>query len=118
MKKVLAILLSVLLLFSAVGVTAMADETEPATGDEFVTLDPQDEETTRNIVSDDGTMVVPINFTQLRESFVFKIIEKIINFFLGIFGSSLDDFLSGGVKDAGDFLDEAISNIDGSLPNP
>ena len=117
MKKVLAILLSVLLLFSAVGVTAMADEPEPAT-DEIVTIDPLEEETTRNIVSDDGTMVVPINFTQLRESFVFKIIEKIINFFLGIFGSSMDDFLSGGISNAGDFLDEAISNIDGSLPTP
>ena len=29
-------------------------------------------------VSNDGTMVVPINFTQLKDSFVFKIIEKIL----------------------------------------
>ena len=117
MKKVLAIFLSILMLFSAVGVTAFAEEPEEPT-DEFVTIDPQEEETTRNIVSNDGSMDVPINFNQLKDSFVFKIIEKIINFILGVFGTSLDEMVSGGVKDAGDFLDEAISNIDGSLPKP
>ena len=117
MKKVLAVFLAVLMLLSAIGVTAMAETPEEPT-DEIVTIDPQEEETTRDIVSNDGSMVVPINFTQLKESFVFKIIEKIINFILGVFGTSLDEMMSGGVKDAGDFLDEAISNIDGSLPKP
>lgn len=116
MKKVLSVFLAVLMMFSALGVVAFAQGTEePAS--EPVSQETE-EETTRNILSNDGTMVVPINFTQLKDSFVFKIIEKIINFFLSIFGSDLDDFLSGGVKDAGDFLDEALSNIDSNLPNP
>lgn len=117
MKKVLSVFLAVLMVLSALSVTAFATEAEEPT-DEIVTIAPEEEETTRNILSNDGNLVVPINFTQLKESFVFKIIEKIINFFLNIFGTSLDDLLTGGVKNAGDLLDEAISNIDGSLPNP
>ncbi len=117
MKKVLAVFLAVLMAVSALGITAFAGSEEPAT-DEIVTLPGGEEETTRDIVSNDGTMVVPINFTQLKDSFVFKIIEKIINFFLGLFGGDMDNMFSGGIKDFGDLIDEAISNADGALPNP
>ena len=118
MKKVLAVFLAVLMAVSALGITAFAGSEEPST-DEIVTLPGGEEETTRDIVSNDGTMVVPINFTQLKDSFVFKIIEKIINFFLGLFGGGdLDGLFSGGIKDFGDLIDEAVSNADGALPNP
>ncbi|MBR5409425.1 MAG: hypothetical protein IK104_02045 [Clostridia bacterium] len=119
MKKVLAVFLAVLMAISALSVTVFAGEAEEPSTDEIVTLPGGEEETTRDIVSNDGTMVVPINFTQLKESFVFKLVEKIINFFLSMFGGAdLDDMLSGGVSDVGTWLDEALSNIDGSLPQP
>ena len=73
-----------------------------------------EEDTTRDIVNDEG-LVFPTNPNQLEMSFVFKIIERIINFFLGIFGSDLDKNLTESVADAGKWLDEAISNIAGSL---
>lgn len=118
MKKVLSVFLAVLMMFSALSIVVFAGEAEEPSSDEVVTLPGGEEETTRNIVSNDGTMVVPINFTQLKDSFVFKIIEKIINFFLGLFGGNLDGSLSDGVAGVGDWLNEALSNIDGSLPNP
>ena len=123
MKKFIAVFLAMLMIFSVTSV-AFATETpegagdtvaeEPAAPEEEGTTAASGEPTTRNIVNKDG-LVVPINFTQLKSSFVFKIVEKIINLILGIFGKSLDDFLTEGVSDAGDWIDEAISNIDAGL---
>ena len=123
MKKIIAMLLVVLTVFSMTSVAVFAAADEPA-GQEAVAEDPvaeepaddSDEPTTRNIVNKDG-LVVPINFEQLKQSFVFKIIEKVINLILSVFGTSLDDFLTDTVKGGGDFLDEALSNIEGSLNN-
>ena len=113
MKKVIAVFLAVLMAFSAVSVLALAEA--PAEDDTSTTvIRYPEEDTTRDIVNDEG-LVFPTNPTQLEMSFVFKIIERIINFFLGIFGSDLDQNLTESVADAGKWLDEAISNIAGSL---
>ncbi len=115
MKKVLAVILAVIMAFSALSVIAFAEDTTPA--EESTT-----EETPRypddtgipNIVNDEG-LVFPTNFNQLEMSFVFKIIERIINFFMGLFGGSFDQNATASVSDFGVWLDEVISNIQGSL---
>jgi hypothetical protein len=113
MKKVLAVFLAVLMAFSALSVLALAEA--PAEDDTSTTvIRYPEEDTTRDIVNDEG-LVFPTNPNQLEMSFVFKIIERIINFFLGIFGSDLDQNLTESVSDMGKWLDEAISNIAGSL---
>ena len=111
MKKVLAVFLAILMAFSAVGIIGFAEDADE---ESTTVIRYPEEDTTRNIVNDDG-LVFPINFEQLKMSFVFKIVEKIINFFLGIFGGDLDMNLTDSVADAGKWLDEAISNIAGSL---
>ena len=115
MKKVLAVFMAILMAFSALSVAVYAEDAagaEDTTGSTVIHY--PEEDTTRDIVNDDG-LVFPINFTQLKMSFVFKIVERIINFFLGIFGEDLDMNLTDSVADAGKWLDEAISNIEGSL---
>ena len=111
MKKVLAVFLAILMAFSAIGVIGFAEDAEE---ESTTVIRYPEEEDTRNIVNDEG-LVYPVNFEQLKMSFMFKIIEKIINFFLGIFGGDLDMNLTNSVSDAGKWLDEAISNIQGSL---
>ncbi len=114
MKKVLAVFMAILMMFSAMSVAVFAeDASDDATTTTMIRY-PDGEGTTRNIVNDEG-LVFPINFDQLKMSFVFKIIEKIINFFLGLFGGDLDANLTDSISDAGTWLDEAISNIEGSL---
>ena len=119
MKKVLAVLLAVIMAFSAISLVALAEDTEePATTADDTTnttvIHYPDPEPTSNIVNPEG-LVFPTNGTQLEMSFVFKIIERIINFFLGLFGEDVDANLTDSVADLGKWLDEAISNIQGSL---
>ena len=122
MKKILAVFLAVLMAFSALTLVALAEDAEePAT---TVTEEESSEPTTvprypeqesvSNIVNPDG-LVFPTNDTQLEMSFIFKIIEKIINFFTGLFGSDVDANLTDSVADFGKWLEEALSNISGSL---
>lgn len=119
MKKVLAVIMAILMLFSVMSVAVFAEDTTGETQTETETdismiHYPDGEGTTRNILNDEG-LVFPTNWNQLKMSFVFKIVEKIINFFLGIFGGDLDMNLTDSISDAGVWLDEAISNIEGSL---
>ena len=116
MKKVLAVFMAILMLFSVMSVAVFAEDAESETEATETTMIryPDGEGTTRNILNDDG-LVFPTNWNQLKMSFVFKIVEKIINFFLGIFGGDLDMNLTDSISDAGVWLDEAISNIEGSL---
>ena len=62
MKKLLAIFMAVLVVFTTCSIAVFAGETDTET-----TTDPvvQEENTTRNIKNDDG-LVVPINFNQLN----------------------------------------------------
>ena len=90
MKKVLAVFMAILMAFSAVSLVAFAEDSEPAdteTTTEAADDSPRYPEDTgiRNIMNSDG-LVFPINFDQLKMSVVFKIIERIINFFLGLIG--------------------------------
>ncbi|MCH5198598.1 MAG: hypothetical protein J1E34_06795 [Oscillospiraceae bacterium] len=116
MKKVLAVFMAVLMAFSALSVAVYAQDGDTSEETTTAVRYPQEEPST-GIVDDDG-LVVPQNPTQLGMAFFFKIIEKVINFILGLFGGgNLDGSISGSVDDAGKWLDEAISNIFGSLDN-
>ncbi len=112
MKKLIAVLLAVLMLFSvmAVSVYATAPDDDPPPA--VVAQD--DEETTRNIQNEEG-LVVPVNETQLKFSFMFKIVEKFVKFVLGIFGSDVDYTIADGIQKVGAWLDEVISNVSAGL---
>ena len=118
MKKFLAVFMAILMLFSCMSVVVFAEDAAgdaESVSETDTTIIRYPEETgTRNIVNEDG-LVFPINFDQFKMSFVFKIVEKIINFFLGLFGGDVDQNLTDSISDAGVWLDEAISNIEGSL---
>ena len=111
MKKVLAVFLAILMVFSAMSVIVYAEDAAEESTTSSTPRYP-DQEEPRDILDEDG-LVVPLNFNQLQMSFVFKIFEKIINFILSIFGGGLDANLTDSVSDAGRWLDEALSNIAG-----
>ncbi len=115
MKKFLAVLMAVLMAFSFVtfACAAEADPTEENTTQEEMITYPESDGIP-NIINNEG-LVFPENFNQLKMSFVFKIVERIINFFLGLFGGDTDANLTDSVSDLGKWLDEIISNISGSL---
>ncbi len=114
MKKILAVFMAVLMTFSF-ATFALANDADPAeesTTEEMITY--PESNGIPNIMNDEG-LVFPENFNQLKMSFVFKIVERIINFFLGLFGGDVDANLTDSVSDMGKWLDEIISNISGSL---
>ena len=77
MKKILAVLMAMLVLFSTCAVSAFATEMLP-------------EETTTE-ASDDNGLVFPENMTQLKLSVVFKVFEKFFSFIINLFGDYADD---------------------------
>ena len=114
MKKFLAVFMAMLMALSVFTIAVMADDegmTEPAgegtTVIEIVVTENPNEPTTRNIVSDNG-LVVPINFTQLKQSVIFKIIEKLLKFIFGMFGGDIDDQLASEVSSIGGEVQSAI----------
>ena len=114
MKKFLAVFMAMLMALSVFTIAVMADDegvTEPASEGSTVieieiTTNPN-EPTTRNIVSDNG-LVVPINFTQLKMSVIFKVIEKVLKFIFGLFGGDIDDNLASEVSSIGGEVQSAI----------
>lgn len=116
MKKIIAVFLAALVVFSTASVAIAADE--PA-GDVATTVTTiKEENTTRNIKNKDG-LVVPFNFEQLKMSVVFKIFEKIFKFVLNLFGGGnsgdIDQEGATAVEDAGKWLDEIFSEIESNL---
>lgn len=113
MKKVLAIIMAVLVVFTTCSVAVMADETADVETTEIVVTAPE-ENTTRNILNDDG-LVVPININQLKSSIIFKIFEKIISFILSLFGADLGDEIDKEgatlVDELGSALDERLTDV-------
>ena len=109
MKKILAVFMAMLVVFGTCSVAVMADET-----DEVTTAVATEEDTTRNIQSNSG-LVVPINFNQLKSSLIFKLFEKIITLFLGIFGIELSEKIDQEgatiVDEIGSALDEQLTNL-------
>ncbi len=87
MKKILAVLMAVLVLFSTCAVSVFATEAEPDTSTE---------------VTEESDLVFPENLTQLKLSVVFKAFEKFFSFIINLFGDYADDvdnFFTDIVKD-------------------
>lgn len=112
MKKAIAVILSILTVFSACSIAVYAADPEETT----VAVE-TDEPTTRNIKTDDGKLVVPVNFTQLKSSFLFKLIEKIILFILNLFGNAdeTDEAIATGIEGILDDVSERISQVSEDL---
>ena len=102
MKKIIAVFMAVLMIFSCTGILVLAADDESTTVIEFGGSE-QEEKTTRNIQNGDG-LVVPINFKQLKMSVIFKIFEKIIKFVLNLFAG-----------DDADNVDESIADVVSSI---
>lgn len=112
MKKLLAIFMAVLVVFTTCSIAVMADET---VADEVTTAPVvQEENTTKSIKNDDG-LVVPLNFNQLKSSIIFKIFEKIITFILSLFGvdvaPEIDQEGATLVDEIGSALDERLTDL-------
>lgn len=110
MKKILAVLMSVLVVFTTCFITVFADEVVEESSSAVV----KEESTTRDIMTDDG-LVVPINFTQLKSSVIFKIFEKIIKFILSLFGAEtapeVDNEGATLVDEVASALDERLTDL-------
>lgn len=112
MKKILAVFLAVLMVFTGTSVALAGVETEVNDDSIVVNVTPDEENGTRNIQNEDG-LVFPINFTQLKFSFLFKIVEKIVKFFLALFGGDeVDEAIASGIKEG--FEDAASAIEEGS----
>ena len=110
MKKIIAVLMAVLIAFSALSVVVMADETA---GEEVVV------EENKNIMNEDG-LVFPENFTQLEFSVIFKLIEKLFTYIFetieSVFGDlfpdlDIDDELATGVGNLGGDIADRIEQV-------
>jgi len=108
MKKVIAVLLAVLMVFGSFSIAVFAAD------DEETTVAESNEPTTRNIMTDDG-LVVPINFKQLKSSVIFKFIEKIVKWILGLFGdgagNEIDSTAADAVSEIFSVIDERVSQV-------
>ena len=111
MKKLLAVLLSVLVVFTTCSIAVMAEETVAPE-----TTVAAEENTNRDIKNDEG-LVVPLNFNQLKSSVIFKVFEKIISFILSLFGAEtapeIDNEAATAVGNLGDALDERLEDLFG-----
>ena len=113
MKKILAVLMAMLMALSVFTMAVVAEdevvieEEHSSTVIEIEITENPNEPTTRNIVSDNG-LVVPINFTQLKQSVIFKIIEKVLKFIFGLFGGDIDEQLATEISSIGDEVQSAI----------
>lgn len=97
MKKILAVLMAVLVLFSTCAVSVFATEAEPDTSTE---------------VTEESDLVAPENFTQLKLATVFKFFEKIFSFIINLFGDygdDLDNDLANLVKDIFGTTESAVA---------
>ncbi len=110
MKKILAVLMAVLVVFTTCSIAVFAGETD------VETTAAATEEGPRDILTDDG-LVVPVNMNQLKSSIIFKIFEKIISFILSLFGedtgNEIDKEGATLVDEIGSALDERLTDIFG-----
>ena len=114
MKKLLAIIMAALVVFTTCSIAVMADDTAEVDTTAATTV--QEEDTTRNIKNEDG-LVVPINFNQLKSSIIFKVFEKIISFIMSLFGADtapeIDQEGATLVDEIGSALDERLTDLFG-----
>ena len=113
MKKFLAVFMAVLMIFSVCSVAVSAEETTGSGTDIEIEISGSDKEekTTRNIQNDEG-LVVPINFTQLKFSVIFKLIERVIMFILHLFAgdnaSDVDESIATEISSIAEDISQAI----------
>lgn len=113
MKKILAIIMAALVVFTTCSIAVMADET--AEVETTAVVVEKEEATTRNILNDEG-LVVPINMSQFKSSIIFKIFEKILSFILSLFGDAAPEVDQEGatlVDEIGSALDERLTDLFG-----
>lgn len=126
MKKVLAVLMAVLMVFTSMSIMVFAT----GSGDNTIEIDlggtEKEEKTTRNIVSDNG-LVVPLNFKQLKFSVIFKLLEKFIKWVLDLFAGDkagdVDQSIADDISSIGDEISSAIEEgsqfiEDNTVPKP
>ncbi len=108
MKKILAVFMAMLMALSVFSVAVMAEdevvnEEHSTTTIEIEITENPNEPTTRDITYNNGesNLVVPINFKQLKMSVIFKLIEKVLKFIFGLFGSDIDDNLASEISSIG-----------------
>lgn len=110
MKKLLAVLMAVLVAFSALSVVVMAEETADT---ETVV------EENKNIMNDDG-LVFPENFKQLEFSVIFKLFERLFTYIFetieSLFGDllpelDLDGELATEIGGLGDDINDRIEQV-------
>lgn len=110
-KKIIAVFMAALMLFSVMGVAVVAGAAENNTTEIEFNGSEQEEKTTRNIQNGDG-LVVPINIKQLKMSVIFKIFEKIIKFVLNLFAGddagNVDESIASDVSSVADDISQAI----------
>lgn len=126
MKKVLAVFMAVLVVFTSMSIAVFASNTGNSGFEIDLGGSEKEEKTTRNIVSDNG-LVVPINFKQLKFSVIFKLIEKFIKFVLNLFAGDKADDVDQSIADDISSIGEDISNAieegsqfieDNTIPKP
>lgn len=109
MKKILAVFMAILVVFTTCSIAAFAGETD-------VETTAATDEGPRDIMNEDG-LVVPVNPNQLKTSLIFKIIEKIIKFILSLFGADVGDEIDKEgatlVGEIGSALDERLTDLFG-----
>lgn len=103
MKKLLAVLMAVLVAFSAFSVVGMADETADT---ETVV------EENKNIMNEDG-LVFPENFKQLEFSVIFKLFERLFTYIFEVIESLFGDLLPD--LDIDDELATEIGGLGGDI---
>ena len=104
MKKILSVLLAVLVVFSTFSVAVFAEDTTEA---------PAVEETTKESIKNDEGLVYPQSKNQLEFAVIFKVFEKIINYFIDLINEifpdlNLDNVLAGGVGDLAGKVESSI----------
>lgn len=119
MKKVLAVFMAILMIFSCMSVAVYAAAGDETTTEIDLSGTPTEEKTTRDIMNDDG-LVIPINFKQLKMSVIFKLLEKVVKFILKIFvgddwgdtDESIADVVSSVADDISQAIEEGSQFID------
>ncbi len=109
MKKIIAVFMAALMIFSCMGVIVLA--VDPTTTEIDLGGSEKEEKTTRDIQSDNG-FVVPINFKQLKMATIFKFFEKIIKFIINLFAGddagNVDESIADVVSSVADDISQAI----------
>ncbi len=107
MKKVLAVIMAVLVVFTTCSIAVFAGETDVETTAPAV----QEEATTDGFLTSGG-LVFPETMNQFKTSIIFKLFEKIISFILSLFGEDTSTKID---QEGATIVDELASALDERL---